>query len=353
MTQTGLDPEKLGAVLDTLCPMHVVLDHEGRIVHAGPAMRKLSPDAPPQGMHVTELLDLRRPRASDSMESLLALAGRKLHFALRQPPRTELKGVLVPLPGAEGTSAPAGAVLNLSFGISIIDAVRDYALTSADFAATDLAIEMLYLVEAKSAAMEELRKLNSRLDGARIEAVEAAFTDKLTGLRNRRALDPVMARLRETAVPFALMHLDLDYFKDVNDTYGHAAGDAVLQAVACRLTGGTRDCDTLIRLGGDEFLVVMPDQTQPSVVAGLAQRLIRDIARPVPFGERALTVSASIGASLSSRYDRFDPARMMHDADTALYAAKAAGRSAYRLYSPELGQMGAGAPRPGGAVPPG
>lgn len=347
MIGVGLEPEKLGAVLDTLCPMHLILDRTGRVTHAGPVVRKLCPDAPPEGMHLTELLDLRRPRVSDSMDALLGLAGRKLHFALRTPPRTELKGVLVPLPGPEGASAPGGAVLNLSFGISIVDAVRDYALTSADFAATDLAVEMLYLVEAKSAAMEELRRLNSRLDGARIEAVEAAFTDKLTGLRNRRALEPVMVRLSDTRSDFALMHLDLDYFKDINDTYGHAAGDAVLQAVACRLTGGTRDRDTLIRLGGDEFLLVLPEQSQAEAVAAQAERLIRDIARPIPFGERSLMVSASIGASMSNRYEAVDPARMMHDADTALYAAKAAGRNAYRLYSPELGQMGARAQPPG------
>ena len=348
MSFVALDSVKLGAVLDTLCPMHLLLDGTGHIRHAGPAMRKLSPGGAPEGMHVAELLDLRRPRASDRMEALLALAGRKLHFALRMPPRTELKGVLVPLPSEAGAGpggeAPAGAVLNLSFGISIVDAVRDFALTSADFAATDLAIEMLYLVEAKSAAMEELRRLNTRRDGARIEALEASVTDKLTGLRNRRALEPVLTRMAETRADFALMHLDLDHFKGVNDTFGHAAGDAVLQAVACRLTSGTRDRDTLIRIGGDEFLLVLPEQSRTEAVADLAHRLIGEIARPIPYGDRRLTVSASIGASLSRGYDPLDPVRMMHDADTALYAAKAAGRGIYRLYTPELGQMGAGRP---------
>ncbi|MEQ8294237.1 MAG: GGDEF domain-containing protein [Roseovarius sp.] len=347
MSFAGLDAETLGTVLDTLCPMHLLLDGTGHIRHAGPAMRKLSPGGTPEGMHLSELLDLRRPRASDRMEALLALAGRKLHFALRTPPRTELKGVLVPLPaeaGAAGAEAPAGAVLNLSFGISIVDAVRDFALTSADFAATDLAIEMLYLVEAKSAAMEELRRLNTRLDGARIEALEASVTDKLTGLRNRRALEPVLSRMAETGTDFALMHLDLDHFKHVNDTYGHAAGDAVLQAVASRLTGCTRERDTLIRIGGDEFLLVLPGHSRTETVADLAHRLIREISRPVPFGERLLKVAASVGASLSRDYQPLDPVRMMHDADTALYAAKAAGRGIYRLYTPELGQMGAGGP---------
>lgn len=351
MNFAALDPEQLGAVLDTLCPMHVLLDGTGQIRHAGPAMRKLSPAGSPEGMHLSDLLELRRPRVSDRMDALLALAGRKLHFGLRTPPRTELKGVLVPLPAPQGKAGegqgdgvPHGAVLNLSFGISIIDAVRDYALTSADFAATDLAIEMLYLVEAKSAAMEELRRLNTRLDGARIEALEASVTDKLTGLRNRRALEPVLSRLSEAGTDFALMHLDLDHFKAVNDTHGHAAGDAVLQAVACRLTSGTRDRDTLIRLGGDEFLLVLPDQAEIEPVADLAKRLIGEISRPVPFGPQSLSVSVSVGASLSRMYSPADPVRMMHDADTALYAAKAAGRGIFRQYTPELGQIGAGRP---------
>ena len=204
---------------------------------------------------------------------------------------------------------------------------------------------MLYLVEAKSAAMEELRRLNTRLDGARIEALEASVTDKLTGLRNRRALEPVLTRMAETRADFALMHLDLDHFKGVNDTFGHAAGDAVLQAVACRLTSGTRDRDTLIRIGGDEFLLVLPEQSRTEAVADLAQPPDRG-NRPADTLRRpgGLTVSASIGASLSRGYDPLDPVRMMHDADTALYAAKAAGRGIYRLYTPELGQMGAGRP---------
>jgi len=87
---------------------------------------------------------------------------------------------------------------------------------------------------------------------------------------------------------------------------------------------------------------VLPDQPRAEALAELAHRLIREIARPVPFGDRLLTVSASIGASLSRMYDPLDPVRMMQDADTALYAAKAAGRGTYRFYTPELGQMGAG-----------
>jgi len=346
MSGGRLDPEVLAPVLDTLCPMHALLDTTGHIRHAGPALRKLRPRSALDGMRLMELVELRRPRAAGSMESLVALAGKKLHFVMRDPPRTELKGVLVPLPDA------GGVVLNLSFGISIVDAVRDYALTGSDFAATDLAVELLYLVEAKSNAMEELRRLNLRLDGARAQAEHLAETDKLTGLRNRRALEPVLNRVMQSGQPFAVLHLDLDLFKEINDSFGHAAGDRVLQTVAERLTAATRVDDMLIRLGGDEFLLVLPRAVAAREVARLARRLIRSIEKTIVHDGHKLRVSASIGASLSTDYDRAEPGRMMQDADTALYAAKAEGRRGFRLYTAELGRMGGTGDQTGEADPP-
>ncbi|GAB4283838.1 MAG: GGDEF domain-containing protein [Roseovarius sp.] len=325
----------LGQVLDTLCPMHVLLDATGHVRHAGPALAKLRPGAALEGRRLLEMLELRRPRSEAGMAGLLGLAGKKLHFVLRDPPRTELKGVLVALPDSLGL--PGGAVLNLSFGLSIVEAVQDYHLTGADFAATDLAIELLYLVEAKSAAMEELRRLNRRLDGARAQAEQAAFTDRLTGLGNRRMLEIALDRLVQAEQPFALMHCDLDRFKQVNDGFGHAAGDRVLQAVAERLGAATRERDTLIRYGGDEFLLLLPDPGGPDEMARLGARLIAAIEAPVRHEGQSLNVSASIGACLSTDYRQLDVARMMRDADAALYAAKAAGRGRYVHHAPDAG----------------
>ena len=143
-----------------------------------------------QRQRFLEVFEMRRPRSVRDAGDLRHHAGARLHMRFRSGAPIGLKGVLMPAPGKSG-----GLVVNLSFGISVVEAVREFSLTGGDFAATDLTIEMLYLVEAKSAAMEASRKLNQKLEGAKIAAEEQAFTDTLTGLKNRRAMDHVLARL--------------------------------------------------------------------------------------------------------------------------------------------------------------
>lgn len=329
--------------LDVLCPMHAIVDATGHIVHAGPTLEKLGAraGAAVTGERFLELFELRRPKPVDSMHGLCALAGVKLHLALRRPPRTEVKGILVPVDDCAGVAPPGGAVINLSFGISIVEAVRDFGLTGTDFAATDLAVEMLFLVEAKAAVTEELRRLNRRLEEARSAAEQQALTDTLTGLWNRRAMEPVLARLSAEKRGAALMQIDLDGFKAVNDTFGHAAGDHLLREVAARLTAATRQCDTVTRTGGDEFVLILPGVTDPGQVSRLAGRLVAEIERPLHFDGGTLAVSASIGISIAPPGAAFDPERMVQEADTALYAVKNAGRRGHLIYTPDLGRIGA------------
>ena len=196
-----------------------------------------------------------------------------------------------------------------------------------DFAVTDLAVEMLYLVEAKTAVTKELRKLNQRLQGAQIAAQEQAFTDTLTGLKNRRAMDHVLSRLIGDERPFGLMHLDLDFFKQVNDSLGHAAGDHVLQHVAQILVASARKTDTVVRFGGDEFVLIFDGLTNRDKLDAIAQRLIRKLEEPIPFSERVCRISGSIGITLSSFYAQPQIERMLHDADMALYRSKDRGRA--------------------------
>nr|WP_235575850.1 GGDEF domain-containing protein [Roseovarius tolerans] len=318
------------AVLDRICPMHAVLAPTGHIVQAGPTLAKVIMPRAVTGTRFLDLFELVRPARVHDMTGLLALDGARLRLRLRAGPRHAFKGVLAPLDMA----GERGALVNLSFGISVIEAVRDFGLTGADFAATDLATEMLYMLEAKSAAMEESRKLNLRLEGARIAAQEQAFTDTLTGLKNRRALDHILDRMVQGGEDFALMHLDLDYFKRVNDTHGHAAGDHVLQVVARRMLSLIRPSDVIARVGGDEFILLFVGSNARDWLADVAHRLIRRLEEPVEHDGRICRISASIGATLRSLYDHADIARMLADSDQALYAAKEAGRGCYVIHPP-------------------
>lgn len=311
--------------LGRLMPMHLCLSTTGHITACGPTLTKLAPDQRFVGKRLFEMFEIRRPGGITSLAALRQRFGQRLYLNLRDHSGPGLRGIAVPLNNAQGI------LLNLSFGISIIDAVRDHALTDADFAATDLAVELLYLVEAKSAVMEELRQLNLRLQGAKLAAEKQALTDVLTGLHNRRALDMELGRLIGAQIPFGLMHIDLDYFKTVNDTLGHAAGDHVLRVVARVLTEETRIMDTQARVGGDEFVVVLPDLAEPIALNQIARRIIAKLNQPTDFEGKTCRVSASIGLAISTDYPSLMADQILNDADQALYASKHAGRGQVTL----------------------
>lgn len=313
-------------MLDVFCPMHVAMNDTGHITHVGPTLRKLRPGQGWSGQRFLELFRVVRPRTVSSMSDLSQILGKKLHLELRDPPRTALKGI------ALEDERTGGFVINLSFGISVLDAVRDFSLSSGDFAATDLAIEMLYLVEAKSAAMSASRTLNMQLQGAKIAAEEQAFTDTLTGLKNRRALDTILSRLVSARTPCSVMHVDLDYFKAVNDTFGHAAGDHVLLNVARALLDATRAADTVARVGGDEFTIVLPGTTSREALQATGARIIQELEKPVKYKESVCRISGSIGTVIYDGKSEQTPEQLLEDADVGLYASKHAGRGRQTFY---------------------
>lgn len=316
--------------LARLMPMYLWLSLEGRIRAIGGTLSKLLPDTPLVGQDFVEHFRVRRPREVDSMAELTLLLGTRLHLHPRAHPETGFRGIAVPLAGDQGI------IVNLSFGIEAAEAVRRHELTNADFSPTDLTVEMLYLSEAKTAVMDELHDLNRRLQLAKTAAEEQALTDTLTGLGNRRAMDQTVERLLQSGIPFGLMHIDLDFFKQVNDTFGHAAGDYVLQRVALVLRDEIRVGDAAARVGGDEFVLIFPGLTMVERMAVIASRIIERLSHPIEYYGKPCQIGTSIGMTLSVQYDKPRADRMLSDADRALYASKSSGRSRATAYSPRL-----------------
>ena len=166
---------------------------------------------------------------------------------------------------------------------------------------------------------------------------DLAHKDALTGLSNRASWLEALDRLLGSggaARPVAVLYIDLDGFKAVNDTAGHDHGDELLQAVAERLADAVPHREALARLGGDEFAVVVPDAADEDAVAAIARRIVRSIGRPFTILGRETRVGASVGIALGQT-GQIDRATLVKRADTALYAAKHEGRSRHVFYSPE------------------
>ncbi|MEO5511020.1 MAG: EAL domain-containing protein [Longimicrobiales bacterium] len=175
---------------------------------------------------------------------------------------------------------------------------------------------------------------------AQQKIVESAFQDPLTHLPNRAVFADRLERLlkhskRRAGYRFAVLFIDLDRFKQVNDTYGHHAGDTLLTMVARRLEKCVRQEDTVARIGGDEFAVLLDAVSDVGGVTFVAQRILDELHQPVPVDGVDVMTGASVGISLSmTGYDK--PEDMVRDADAAMYRAKAEGRGAYAVFDTEM-----------------
>jgi diguanylate cyclase (GGDEF)-like protein/PAS domain S-box-containing protein len=175
---------------------------------------------------------------------------------------------------------------------------------------------------------------------AEADALRMARHDALTGLANRsvfvEALEQAIARSLRGEKGFAVLSLDLDRFKDVNDTLGHPAGDALLTAVAHRLRAASRAVDTVARFGGDEFAVLALNIDDPADASRLAEKLIKAIDEPFTIQGSDVQTTASVGIDLYIPAEASEAETLVSHADVALYRAKAAGHGAYRFFTPAM-----------------
>ncbi len=165
--------------------------------------------------------------------------------------------------------------------------------------------------------------------------------DTLTGLPNRvllgERLTQALTRAGRQDRGVAVLFMDLDHFKHVNDSMGHAAGDALLQHIARRLSAQIREGDTVARLGGDEFTLVMEDVENSDAVVALAERVLQALREPASINGHELVISPSLGIALYPEHGR-SADELLKNADTAMYAAKARGRDNYQIYSQQLAE---------------
>ncbi|WP_262967409.1 sensor domain-containing diguanylate cyclase, partial [Methylobacter psychrophilus] len=166
-----------------------------------------------------------------------------------------------------------------------------------------------------------------------------AFHDSLTDLPNRTLLKERLSQLIDMTARdqrnIAIMFLDLDGFKAVNDNLGHAIGDALLVIVAKKLLAQVRQVDTVARLGGDEFIILLDNPASREDLVDIATRIIEIINKPMDLGGTSLSVGVSIGISVHS-IDNHSTDQLMNNADTAMYVAKKSGKNTYRFFNPTM-----------------
>jgi diguanylate cyclase (GGDEF)-like protein len=228
----------------------------------------------------------------------------------------------VALLGAGLVAAPLAAVLAIVFSRRL----QPVLVVAATLVAAALVVLRFVRV------VSDLNRTTEELTTARNEIREQAVRDPLTGVYNRLALPEKLAVLTSgTGPPAALLSIDLDRFKQVNDLHGHQAGDMVLEAVANRLRANCRPQDAVIRMGGDEFLVLLWD-VQDRSATELATRMVRAIEQPVPYRGEDLRVSASVGIALVGTGVALDDTdEILHRADVAMYEAKRSGHGVVQL----------------------
>jgi diguanylate cyclase (GGDEF)-like protein len=225
---------------------------------------------------------------------------------------------------AQGTSARIPHVNSFHEAQVLSDAMRD-------------------LVASERTHREALEAMNARLEATvaarTAELQELLMRDMLTGLPNRRALmqalPEAMARAARVGRPCAVLFLDMDGFKQVNDTRGHEEGDALLRQFSTRLVNGIRETDMAARLAGDEFVVVLELLTDARDAENKAHVLLDALSRPYMLAGGSVHVSASIGVALQLPHDPQEPARLLARADQAMYEAKRRGKGRVALTTAE------------------
>ena len=239
-------------------------------------------------------------------------------------------------------AAPVEAVLEIYSDVTrLVEANQrsEWKVLAAVLGAMALLYAVVQLMLARYRRLLEEKERERAAQEERIR--HQAYHDPLTGLPNRASftehLEEAMRRAKRAGWPLALLFLDLDLFKRVNDCLGHDAGDRLLRVAAERIRRAVREADMLFRMGGDEFTVLLEDVRGPEEAAMVATRVLETIAEPLQLQHHEIAVTSSVGIALYPRDDLVGE-RLVKAADTAMYRAKELGRNRYAFFAREMNE---------------
>lgn len=222
--------------------------------------------------------------------------------------------------------------------VLVISAHHEYRLRALNLGAKDFINKPFDFLEAKIRIhnMLEVRLLYQQLEETNRALEFMSLHDTLTGLPNRRLLmdrlTTAISHAKRNKSMMAVLYLDLDGFKQINDSLGHAVGDLLLELVAARLTDTVRQEDTVARLGGDEFVILLSEVSHSDDLKALVHKMLLAISRPYHIAEHSISVTASIGCSFYPTHG-LDSETLMKHADVAMYTAKEHGKNNYHISS--------------------
>jgi diguanylate cyclase (GGDEF)-like protein len=284
----------------------------------------------------------RRPVRIRLARQILAgvvVAGAAGALLLAQPVRARVSVVVI---AAAYVVAGAGFIAArtrraaIGFTVTAMAFVAYAVASLLAIGSLDLLFQSLIGIGMIASLLEDEREASEL---AADEIAHVAYHDALTGMPNRPLfidrLIVALAQARRANQRLAVFFLDLDRFKDINDSLGHYAGDTLLKSVAERIRRCVREGDTVARFGGDEFTILIPRIATIEDAAKIAQKILDTLKLPVAIGNRELFVTASVGIGIFPE-DGADPETLVRNADTAMYRAKEQGRDGYQLYAPAM-----------------
>ena len=315
--------------LDALNPFFVWVDARGVIVTHGRTISKLFGGRNLSGQPANAHFVFIRPHVRD----IAQIEGSNVALKVRTVPPGGVSAANLP-----GTAIrlvdPGGYLLMLTPGLEILRLADIFELRKTDLSAADGSEDLMFLLQSQRHLMQEMLETATLVEEARRAAEVEAKSDLLTGLLNRRGLSENLETLLSngTRGNCGLLHLDLDRFKLINDTHGHAAGDAVLVHVGAVLKSAVQPPSFAGRLGGDEFVVVFPGLEGAEALVRFAETLASQIGVPIAWGEFNLKIAATFGLTWVPAGSSVSFDDLLHQADLALLDGKRRGRARITVY---------------------